>query len=264
MSTITDALEAEVAAIRVLHNAPLSARVSARSDAHFARILKLLAPRIRHFVRAYGLGDWREDAEQACAIGVHRAIAAYDPAKARFTTFVTWQLRGELQSLRFRVRTEARGSARSVGARLVSLEALSTGGEDGDGLAWEIADSDALVRTEALAADFLTQRTCDQLLDDYVAHMRGIAARQRARSARRSDAADPREAIRIETRLARERAIVAEHIFGEAEDTQALAGCGLSGEQKRQIARRASRTIAERARGRVNDRLDHVGHGAPH
>ena len=250
MSTITEALEVEVAAIRALQHAPTTARSRAESDAHFARILKLIAPRIRHCIRAYGLGDWREDAEQACAIGVHRAIAAYDPAKARFTTFVTWQLRGELQGLRFRVRSETRESARSVGARLVSLEVLAAGRDDSDGAGWEIADGGSLERTEALASELLARRVCGRMLDDYVDHMRGLAARQLERAPRRRIAdAGTRDLLKLETRLARERAIVAAHMIGEADDAQVLAGCGLSAEQKRQIARRATRTIAERVRG---------------
>ncbi len=250
MSTITEALEEEVAAIRALQQATRTARSRVTSDAHFTRILKLIAPRIRHFIRAYGLGDWREDAEQACAIGVHRAIAAYDPSKARFTTFVTWQLRGELQGLRFRVRSESRESARSVGASLVSLEALASRRDDGDGAGWEIADSEALERTEALASDLLARRACAQMLDDYVDHMRGLAARHIARIRHGgAKATDPRELLRIETRLARERAIVAAHMIGDAGDTPSPPRCRLSAEQKRQIARRATRTIAERVRG---------------
>ncbi|NWN23219.1 sigma-70 family RNA polymerase sigma factor, partial [Escherichia coli] len=76
----------------------------------------LIAPRIRHFVRQYGLTAHWEDAEQCCAIAVHRAIETYDPAKAQFTTFVNWQIRGELQSLRFRLMTDQRPSARKVEA----------------------------------------------------------------------------------------------------------------------------------------------------
>lgn len=250
MSTITEALEEEVAAIRASQQAPTTARSRATSDAHFARILKLIAPRIRHFIRAYGLGDMREDAEQACAIGVHRAIAGYDSDKARFTTFVTWQLRGELQGLRFRVRSESRESARSVGASLVSLDALASRRDDGEGAGWEIADSEALERTEALASDLLARRACARMLDDYVNHMRTLAARQISRIRHGSTkATDPRELLRIETRLARERAIVAAHMIGEADDTSSHLGCRLSVEQKHQIARRATRTIAERARG---------------
>ena len=256
MSTVTDALEVEVAAILALRGAPPSARGRADGDAHFARILKLIAPRIRHFIRAYGLADWREDAEQACAIGVHRAIAAYDPAKARFTTFVTWQLRGELQGLRFRVRSETRASARSIGVSLVSLEVMEASRGDRDGSSWEIADGEALERTEALAANLLARRACGRMLDDYIAHMRRLAVRQIGRAPRRrmADYA-PRELLKIEARLAYERAIVAAHMIGDDSETPELAGCGFSPEQKRQIARRATRTIAERVRGGGSERL---------
>ena len=103
MSKTTAALEAQVSI--VIENTPKgeekpTARPRANVDKAFAAILKLIAPRIRHFIRQYGLTNHWDDAEQACAIGVHRAIQAYDPAKAQFTTFVNWQLRGELQGLR--------------------------------------------------------------------------------------------------------------------------------------------------------------------
>ncbi|MFD2134733.1 hypothetical protein ACFSLT_04900 [Novosphingobium resinovorum] len=135
MSKITVALEAAVAAVSA--NMPpegteQTRRQRAEVDRAFARILKLIAPRIRHFIRQYGLvGHW-DDAEQCCAIAVHRAILAYEPEKAQFTTFVNWQIRGELQSLRFRVMTDQRPSARKVEATTVSLDAI-TGGEDGRG-----------------------------------------------------------------------------------------------------------------------------------
>ena len=91
MSKTTAALEAQVAI--VIENTAKgddkpTARQRANVDKAFAAILKLIAPRIRHFIRQYGLTNHWDDAEQACAIGVHRAIQAYDPAKAQFTTFV--------------------------------------------------------------------------------------------------------------------------------------------------------------------------------
>ncbi|MGE7971076.1 sigma factor, partial [Sphingomonas sp. NPDC092331] len=100
MSKITIALEAAVAT--VIENTPKdgAARTNRQRvyvDRAFAQILKLIAPRIRHFVRQYGLTAHWEDAEQCCAIAVHRAIESYDPTKAQFTTFVNWQIRGELQ-----------------------------------------------------------------------------------------------------------------------------------------------------------------------
>jgi hypothetical protein len=69
-------------------------------DRHFRALMELLGTQIYHFTRVYGLMDMQDDARQACAISVHRAIAAYDLAKARFTTFVMWQLRGEPSPLK--------------------------------------------------------------------------------------------------------------------------------------------------------------------
>ena len=130
MSKITAALEAAVAV--VIANAPVEGarqtnRQRVESDRAFAQILKLIAPRIRHFIRQYGLVAHWDDAEQCCAIGVHRAILAYDPTKAQFTTFVNWQLRGELQALRFRLMTDQRQSAKKVAATTVSLHAGMVG-----------------------------------------------------------------------------------------------------------------------------------------
>jgi hypothetical protein len=253
MSTVTDALEVEVAAILALRRGGMAdPRSRAAIDRHFARILRLIAPRIRHFIRAYGLIDWHDDAAQACAIGVHRAICAYDPAKARFTTFVNWQLRGELQGLRHRVRLEQRASARGVGAVVISLDQLGERAQ-GTGPHWEPEDEAAQERTESLACEALARRACGRLLDDYTAHMRGIALRQlerravpRGRETTKPGTPATRDIERIEQTLARERAILAAHLLGDEDD--ALGDGGLHAEQRRQIARRGVRVIASRAR----------------
>src|ERR1700755_377732 len=100
MSKTTVALEAAVSSVlenKAAEGQKQTGRQRLETDRAFARILKLIAPRIRHFIRQYGLVDHWEDAEQVCAIAVHRAIEAYEPEKAKFTTFVNWQIRGELQ-----------------------------------------------------------------------------------------------------------------------------------------------------------------------
>ena len=255
MSTVTDALEVEVAAILALRRGELTdARSRAAIDRHFARILRLIAPRIRHFIRTYGLLDWSDDAAQACAIGVHRAICAYDPAKARFTTFVNWQLRGELQGLRHRVRLEQRSSARGVGAVVISLDQLGEATER-DGRHWEPEDERAQERTESLACETLARRACGRLLDDHTAHMRGIALRQLERRAvpRGRETTKPgtpalRDIERIERTLTRERAIIATHLLGD--EDEALDDGGLNAEQRRQIARRGARAIRARVDAR--------------
>lgn len=239
MSTITDALEAEVAAIRAIHARDCK-RNRAAVDRHFARALRLIAPRVRHFTRAYGLVDMAEDAAQACAIGLHRAILAYDPGRARFTTFVNWQLRGELSALRQRMHPETRAAARAAGTNFTSLDAMTDESEP-----WLLEDHAALEATEALAAHTMARRACGSLLDDYFGHLRGLALRQAVRRA------SPRELERIDARLALERSIVGAHLLSDEDQPECRS---LSAEQKRQIARRAVRTIAARALG--NPRFD--------
>jgi hypothetical protein len=58
-----------------------------------------------------------------------RWLVWYDPTKAQFTTFVNWQIRGELQSLRFRLMTDQRPSAKKVEATTVSLHQTTAGAE---------------------------------------------------------------------------------------------------------------------------------------
>ena len=224
MASVSDAMESEVAAVRAewlaAGNDRLSPRQRAVVDHHFARLLRLLGSRIRHFVRVYGLLDHREDAEQACAIGVLRAVEAFDPARARFTTLVNWQLRGELQSLRHRVRLDARESAKAVGARTISLEGLA----DAGGLsAWDLADDSAEARAESLAAEAMARRLCGTLLD---AHF-----------------ADPRHRPRTA-----ERPIIEAALLGDDEDA---SDGPLTPEQRRQITRRTMRALTAQVQGAI-------------
>ncbi|MEO8722388.1 MAG: sigma factor [Sphingobium sp.] len=124
MSKTTELLETAVADV-ITHRPVEAENPSARQrmliDRAFTRVLKIIAPRVRHFIKQYGLSAHWDDAEQVCAIAVHRAIEAYDPGKAMFTTFVNWQIRGELQGLRFRLMEDQRPSARKVDATTISL-----------------------------------------------------------------------------------------------------------------------------------------------
>jgi len=126
-------------------------------------MLAMLQPRIRHLIRAYGLADLADDAQQACAIGVYRALESYDPTQARFSTHVTWQLRGELQTLRHRMRLDQRRSARTAGIRTVSLDAVI--GDGGEAAAAQFEDEMALPAVERCASDMLTLRLVDGLMD---------------------------------------------------------------------------------------------------
>jgi len=265
MSKITIALEAAVAT--VIENTPADGNRSNRQrvyvDRAFAQILKLIAPRIRHFIRQYGLVAHWDDAEQCCAIAVHRAIEAYDPAKAQFTTFVNWQIRGELQSLRFRLMTDQRPSAKKVEATTVSLNALATGA-DGEEMSPEtlIEDEDALARTEAGAADYLADGAISSLVDAYVDHLRkvGIEALRRRPRPKREEAAlrregprlrtatygiDPAELEKLEAKLARDRDIVVRRVFQASTLDDLSLETGVTKERVRQITKRAAKTIAE-------------------
>lgn len=159
------AMQLEQAASLVHEMSPRQGSGSgSRHDRAFASLLTMLGPRIRHLTRVYGLTDLAEDAAQACAIGVHRALQSYDPARARFTTHVTWQMRGELQGLRHRMRLDQRQSARSASVRTVSLDDLC--GPAGDRTAlFEIVDEQALEAVEAAASDTLAERAICGLMD---------------------------------------------------------------------------------------------------
>ncbi|MBV7265659.1 sigma factor [Erythrobacter ani] len=182
-------------------------------DQAFVELLALLAPRIAGMIRRYGLSDMRDDAEQVAALGVHRALATYDPAKASFSTHATWQIRGELQGLRHRMRLDQRRGARRTGIRTVSIEALQVRSALGvSARDFEVVDESALERSERAASDSLTHIVVDQLLERLSA---------------------PEH----------ERAIVIEYLF-ERELKPAEAG-HRSSEQRRQIVRRTFRNCAK-------------------
>lgn len=245
MSAITDALEREVAAIRALP-ASGNRRSEGRRNRHFACIMQLIAQRIRHFTQAYGLLDMADDARQACAIGVHRAICDYDPKRARFTTLVNWQLRCELQALRHRVRLDSRDSARRIGARTVSLDALME--ESEDRTPFEIEDEGAQRRVESSLASRIAHETFDAMLKRYEQAMRERACRDLARGTLRSrqtlpGTVHPDEMAAIERDLGRERAIVTRYVFAESDDAKFDSALPLDNEKQRQISRRILRNL---------------------
>ncbi|MBA17833.1 MAG: RNA polymerase subunit sigma-70 [Sphingomonas sp.] len=266
MSKVTIALEAAVAS--ALENMPKDGeqtrRQRANVDRAYAEILKLIAPRIRHFIRQYGLNAHWEDAEQCCAIAVHRAIQAYDPAKAQFTTFINWQIRGELQSLRFRLMTDQRPSAKKVEATTVSLSALASSA-DGEEMSPEtlIEDEFAQERTEAAASDYLADNAIEALVDAYVDHLRKVGIEQlhrRPRPKRRerlpSDAPrlrvathgiDPEELEKLEAKLERDREIVLRRVFDAATLDDLSNDTGVTKERVRQITKRATKAMADLA-----------------
>lgn len=273
MSKSTEALEVAVAEVIANMNSDGSrgsARQRANIDRAFVKILKIAAPRIRHFIRQYGLAAHYEDAEQVCAIAVHRAIEAYDPTKAKFTTFLNWQIRGELQSLRFRLMTDQRPSARKVDAVTVTLNAGTTT-QDGEETSLEalIEDEEALDRTEQAAAEHLAGETFIALVDAYIDAERkaGIEQlRKRARSRRPSRdiresrpdlpasfrahmaGPEPEELTKLYERLERDRAIIERSMFSGDTRLALSLDTSLTRERIRQIVRRASKQMGQLVR----------------
>lgn len=270
MSKSTEALEVAVSEVLANKNAdgsPGTARQRANIDKAFVRILKIAAPRIRHFIRQYGLTAHHEDAEQVCAIAVHRAIEAYDTDKAKFTTFLNWQIRGELQSLRFRLMTDQRPSARKVDAVTISIQA-GTMNRQGEETTFEalVEDEAALDKTEQSASDYLAKQTCAALVDAYIEIQRDAGIEQLRKSARhrrpdkqlreaRPDlpvsfrahlsGPDPVELEALNERLERDRAIIERSLFS-ADTRMALSlDTSLTRERIRQIVRRASKQMAQ-------------------
>ncbi len=266
MSKITAALEDAVATV-IAHTpaegVASSARQRAAVDRAFVRIMQLIAPRIRHFIRQYGLAAHWDDAEQCCAIAVHRAIGAYDPEKAQFTTFVNWQIRGELQSLRFRLMTDQRPSAKKVEATTVSLDQIATSLE-GDESSFDslLVDEASLAATESGASDYLARAATECLIEEFVKKGRSAAleqlrrqqpkralAKARAEGPRLKSAMlgiDPVEVEKIEQKFARDREILLKRVFGDAEDEPEM-DVGLTKERVRQIGKRAAKVMSELA-----------------
>ncbi|GGB74539.1 hypothetical protein GCM10010833_32200 [Blastomonas aquatica] len=211
------------------------------------------------------MSRYHEDAEQVCAIAIHRAIGAYDPAKAKFTTFLNWQIRGELQSLRFRLMTDHRPSARKVDAVTIPIHAGTING-DGEETTLEslIQDHGALERTECGASDFLASDTFRAVVDAYIEMERKAGLeqlRKRARTRRPSperrearpdlpvgyrghQGVEPEELASLGQRLERDRAIIERSLFSD--DTRAALSIdtSLTHERIRQIMRRASKQMA--------------------
>lgn len=148
-------------------SATASASRQRERERDFAGLMALMAPRVARIIRQYRLEDMREDAGQAAAIGVHRALATFVPGKASFATHATWQVRGELQSLRHRMRLDERQSARSAGAVTLSLDALGHQCDTASDAAepFQIIDDTALPRTESAASHSMTEQLLDRLLD---------------------------------------------------------------------------------------------------
>ena len=184
-------------------------------------------------MRRYGLADIREDAQQACAIAVHRALAEYDGGRSAFATFATWKIRAELQALRHKMRLDQRPAAVRTGARTVSLDAVPAGE------AAPIPDEGAEARVEHGANRVMARRMVDALLDDYAA----------ARLPAKPGTVAPDRLRAMEARISEERALVSRHLLGTAGSAAMAAAspaAARSREQRRQVVRRVLRHLTAR------------------
>ncbi len=213
MSPNNQAIEAQVDQLATIAPRSTGAGGHLRYDKAFARLMDMLASRIAYQVRRYGLGDMADDAQQVCAIAVHRALESYDPGKASFTTHATWLIKGELQSLRHRVRLDQRQSAQSANIRTVSLDGLVP--TSGNGALFEIVDETAERAMQSSVGNAMARRSLKRLLDQIRAP--GF-----------------------------ERQIVWDTLYDRAPSGPAKGASGqpLSSEQRRQIVRRTFRNCA--------------------
>lgn len=254
MQNQNEKLEAEICAIQAINgdarsrHGVMSMRDRVTLDRHYRCVLDLLAPRFRFFIRKYGLLDMQDDAMQACAIAAYRAADEFDGEKASFATFVTWKIRGELQSLRHRMRLDQRASAKRVGARTISIDAVRTDGSD-DPLS--IADDDALTRTESAASYIMARRYADCLLDEYAWNVRRKACgRNRTSPAVKPGTIGPEQLNCMEIKLKREREIITSHLIGDPDPGE---DGSLTSEQKRQITRRVLRHLGRQIEAQPNN-----------
>ena len=230
MSDKSDALERAVMELieaRTALEAAPGARARAAVDRAFARLAALAAPRIRYFARIYGLADFFEDAEQAAAIALYRAAERFDPSRARFTTYVNWQLRAELQALRHRLHGDQRCAGRRHVTATLSLDALHEDGADD----W-LVDPAAEAATEQGAADNLAVLVVDRLVGDW-------ASRRRAGLSRGAGG----DGKRIAVRVAAEKALVRHHLM-------VIEAADRLRESDRHIVRRALADMIRHTAGR--------------
>jgi hypothetical protein len=223
----------------------------------FERLLRVLRPRIRYFVRRYGLVNHSEDAEQVGAMAIHRAIASYDSEKAQFTTFVNWQIRGDMQALRYTLMVDQRAPAKKVQASTVSLQSLLGESDDGqDGFEFDIEDETALPLVERGASDYLARQAMEDLLELYETRIcrNGMKELQRRTIGtgpkRRTDlprlkinSIDPEQIKQLEAHAAATRETVARRLFEigstECEEEEGV----LAADRARQLVRQAVRAM---------------------
>jgi RNA polymerase sigma-32 factor len=223
----------------------------------FERLLRALRPRISYFIRRYGLlGHW-EDAEQVGAMAVHRAIAGYNPEKAQFTTFVNWQIRGDMQGLRYTVMVDQRAPAKKVKASTVSLQSLMSKADGQDEYQFDIEDDSALAMVERSAENHLAKKTMNALLDSVTKRMteagtRDLLCKQGPTATRKPGVAmlkvnsiDPDQLRQLEVCVAESRKVIIRKMFEMDAAGNSDVASEPSPERARHLARKAAAMMRE-------------------
>lgn len=218
----------------------------------FERLLRALRPRISYFIRRYGLlGHW-EDAEQVGAMAVHRAIAGYNPEKAQFTTYVNWQIRADMQGLRYTVMVDQRAPAKKVKASTVSLQSLMSKADGQDDYQFDIEDDSALAMVERSAENHLANKTMNALLDcvtkrmteagtrDLRQKLAPTATRKPGVAMLKVNSIDPDQLRQLEACVAESRKVIVRKMFEMDATGSGAASSEPSPERARHLARKAA------------------------
>lgn len=198
-----------------------------RADRAFARLHRQMVARLGRAIgggRFHGAAD---DAEQAVAIGLVKALDTYDPARAKFVTHATWAVRAELKTLGWQLHVDQRPCNRDRGVRTVSGHAPTGGGEAAGELFDQLADAAAQPACERRAADSFAARMLEAIVERR--HRREAACHEREWDARAVPA--PKRAERHAALVARQRrdaALVRAHLLGDADLAELAAASSLT------------------------------------
>ncbi len=130
-------------------------RARAAVDGAVHALHLLLRPRLRALIRAHGLADHAEDAEQACLIAMVDAARCWDPARSGFGTWLGWRWRSALTALARQLLGDRRTAA---GQRQRAMAWCN------DDVLLMLADPLAEAAVTRAAADWMEGRCADQAL----------------------------------------------------------------------------------------------------
>lgn len=220
--------------LRDQHEVDRCAATRLRADRAFSRLHRIMVLRLG---RAIGNGryhDAMDDAGQALAIGLHKAIGTYDPSRAQFVTHATWAIRAELKTLGWQLHVDQRPCNRDRGVRTVSGHAATGSGDESAELFDRLADEGAEVAVERAASDTMTSRMLSlliarrhavELAEHQVAWLERHVAPNHIGVRQRQLFADQ----------ARDAELVQAHVLGQQDSRELAQATGLTARQVEQI-----------------------------